>query len=188
MGRLRHLTVLVDEPDPGRFTWTFIEVIDGVGQWQNVDAGGDTFASWDSAWGAAVVAMSQHIADPKVGPRVGPPRTPKDAVTYVAHAFPQLEIRKQATQTSFWVTGMTGNRGRVLRIADDGSVKRAAPALRGAHVRDTKLHLLTDDLVTIVRQELRVLANEADEAALEFIRQMIGANTEVRQYSKGSNY
>ena len=70
---------------------------------------------------------------------------------------------------------MPGNRGRVLRVADDGSVKRAASALRGAPVRDTNLHLLTEDLVTIVRQELGVLANEADGAALESIRQMIEA-------------
>ncbi|MDM0068375.1 hypothetical protein [Variovorax sp. J31P207] len=69
MTHLRHISVFVDEPDPGHFHWVLHESTEDATVWTEVEASEESFASWTDAFEAGTVALYQLVDDERIGPR-----------------------------------------------------------------------------------------------------------------------
>ena len=69
MSRLRHLSVWVDEPEPGRFYWVIHEMGDDASVWTDIDSGPESYDLCLDALDAGTVAMMQLVDDERIGPR-----------------------------------------------------------------------------------------------------------------------
>ena len=69
MTHLRHITVFVDEPDPGHFHWVLHESSDDASVWTDVESSVESFPSWIEAFDAGYVELFKLVADERTGPR-----------------------------------------------------------------------------------------------------------------------
>ena len=103
--------------------------------------------------------------------------TPDEAVGYLRANYPELEPRVSSSQVSFWLQSM-GRRGRVVRVSQDGGIKRTATVLRlagnAAAGFDDHLPMAVAYLEALIAGELRVLRHEAkvDRAQLVTVREI----------------
>lgn len=66
---LRHLTIFVDEPDPGSFFWVLIESSDDSVVWNDLRGSEDAYPSWIDAYDAGVAELKSLVEDKQIGPR-----------------------------------------------------------------------------------------------------------------------
>ncbi|MDM0000766.1 hypothetical protein QTI24_19285 [Variovorax sp. J22P240] len=71
MSHLRHLSVFVDEPEPGHFYWVLHESTEDASVWVDIESSPEPFESWTRAFGEGVVALYRHTPDERIGPRTG---------------------------------------------------------------------------------------------------------------------
>ena len=69
MTQLRHVTVWVDEPDPGHFHWVLHESTEDASVWVDIDSSVLSFPSWTEAFEAGTVELYRLVADERLGPR-----------------------------------------------------------------------------------------------------------------------
>ena len=65
---LRHISLSVDEPDPGLFYWVLMESKDDISVWSEYKASVESYATYGKALRAGL-AVLESIGDSKVGPR-----------------------------------------------------------------------------------------------------------------------
>jgi hypothetical protein len=66
---LRHLTIYVDEPDPGSFFWVLIESTEDSVVWKETRGSEDTYGTWVAAFDAGVAELKSLIENIELGPR-----------------------------------------------------------------------------------------------------------------------
>jgi hypothetical protein len=69
MTHLRHITVFVDEPDPGHFHWVLHESNEDASMWVDVESSIDSFPGWIDAFDAGCVELFKLVPDERTGPR-----------------------------------------------------------------------------------------------------------------------
>ena len=69
MSHLRHISVFVDEPDPGHFYWVLHESTEDASVWIDMGSSTDAFTSWTVAFEAGTVALYRLVVDKRTGPR-----------------------------------------------------------------------------------------------------------------------
>jgi hypothetical protein len=69
MTPLRHITVFVDEADPGHFHWVLHEGTDDGLFWLDIGSSVDSFPSWMEAFDAGCVELFKLVPDERTGPR-----------------------------------------------------------------------------------------------------------------------
>jgi hypothetical protein len=69
MGHLRHVSVFVDEPDPGHFYWVLHESTEDGSVWIDIESSAGPFLSWMDAFDAGCVALFALVPDELKGPR-----------------------------------------------------------------------------------------------------------------------
>jgi len=69
MTHLRHITVFVDEPDPGHFHWVLHESTEDGSVWIDIDSSVLSFPSWMEAFDAGCVELFKLGRDERRGPR-----------------------------------------------------------------------------------------------------------------------
>ncbi|KWT73956.1 MULTISPECIES: hypothetical protein [unclassified Variovorax] len=69
MSHLRHLSVWVDEPDPGRFFWVLHESTEDASVWVDMESSAESFVSWMEAFNAGCIALVRQVPDEQHGPR-----------------------------------------------------------------------------------------------------------------------
>ncbi|MDM0035725.1 hypothetical protein QTI33_26575 [Variovorax sp. J22P271] len=69
MTHLRHITVFVDEPDPGHFHWVLHESTEDASVWVDVEEGAQSYPSWTEAFEAGMVELYRLVPDATLGPR-----------------------------------------------------------------------------------------------------------------------
>ncbi|MDM0050924.1 hypothetical protein [Variovorax sp. J22R115] len=69
MSHLRHISVYVDEPDPGQYFWVLHESTEDASVWVDVQSSELSFASWTEAFEAGTVALYRLATDERIGPR-----------------------------------------------------------------------------------------------------------------------
>ena len=69
MPHLRHLSVWVDEPDPGHFFWVLHESTEDASVWVDIESSPESFLSWTDAFEAGTVALYRMVPDERTGPR-----------------------------------------------------------------------------------------------------------------------
>ncbi|MDR6860541.1 hypothetical protein [Variovorax guangxiensis] len=69
MSHLRHLSVWVDQPDPGHFFWVLHESAENASVWVDIESSEQSFPSWTDAFEAGAVALFQLAPDERSGPR-----------------------------------------------------------------------------------------------------------------------
>lgn len=69
MKHLRHISVFVDEPDPGHFHWVLHESTEDATVWTEVQASIESFPMWIDAFDAGNVALLKLVHDERIGPR-----------------------------------------------------------------------------------------------------------------------
>ena len=69
MTHLRHITVFVDEPDPGNFHWVLHESSEDASVWVDVDSSVLSFPTWMEAFDAGSVELFKLVPDERSGPR-----------------------------------------------------------------------------------------------------------------------
>jgi len=69
MSQLRHLSVFVDEPEPGHFFWVLHESTEDASVWSDIESSAEPFISWTDAFEAGCVALFKRVPDERVGPR-----------------------------------------------------------------------------------------------------------------------
>lgn len=70
MTHLRHVTVFVDEPDPGHFHWVLHESTGDAAVWIDIESSIDSFPSWMDAFDAGCIELFKLVPDERHGPRV----------------------------------------------------------------------------------------------------------------------
>jgi hypothetical protein len=66
---LRHLSIFVDEPDPGQFYWVLHESLEDAAVWVDVQASDESYPTWHQAFDEGVVQLLKRVPDEKIGPR-----------------------------------------------------------------------------------------------------------------------
>ena len=69
MTHLRHITVFVDEPDPGHFHWVLHESAADAPVWVDIESSAGSFPSWMEAFDAGCVELFKLVPDERCGPR-----------------------------------------------------------------------------------------------------------------------
>ena len=69
MTHLRHISVYVDEPDPGHFFWVLHESTADASVWVDFESSPLSFSSWGEAFQAGTVELYRLAVDERVGPR-----------------------------------------------------------------------------------------------------------------------
>jgi hypothetical protein len=69
MSHLRHLSVFVDEPEPGLFFWVLHESTGDPTVWVDIGSGESVFNSWMDAFEAGCVELFKLVTDERLGPR-----------------------------------------------------------------------------------------------------------------------
>lgn len=69
LNHLRHLTVFVDEPEPGHFHWVLIESTEDATVWNDIESSEGSFDMWLDAWVEGGKALLKHVEDERIGPR-----------------------------------------------------------------------------------------------------------------------
>ena len=69
MTHLRHISVFVDEPDPGYYHWVLHQSTEDASVWTELEASAESFPSWIAAFDAGNVALLQLVADQLIGPQ-----------------------------------------------------------------------------------------------------------------------
>ena len=69
MTHLRHVTVFVDEPDPGHFHWVLHESREDASVWVDLDSSVLSFPTWMEAFDAGCVELFKLVHDERAGPR-----------------------------------------------------------------------------------------------------------------------
>ena len=70
MTHLRHITVFVDEPDPGHFHWVLHQSTEDASVWIDFESSVDSFPSWMEAFDAGCVELFKLVPDERSGPRL----------------------------------------------------------------------------------------------------------------------
>ena len=70
MTHLRHITVFVDEPDPGHFHWVLHESTEDASVWVDIESSVASFPSWMEAFNAGCEELFKLVPDERTGPRV----------------------------------------------------------------------------------------------------------------------
>ena len=68
MTHLRHISVFVDEPDPGHFHWVLHESTVDASVWVDIESSVDSFPSWMEAFDAGCAELFALVPD-DTGPR-----------------------------------------------------------------------------------------------------------------------
>jgi hypothetical protein len=68
-GRLRSISVTVEEPAPGAFHWVLLESTDDAGVWTLLESSDRSFKKYRKAMAAGLLALQGLIDDLDVGPR-----------------------------------------------------------------------------------------------------------------------
>lgn len=69
MPHLRHLSVWVDEPEPGHFFWVLHESTEDANVWVDIKCSEEPSLSWMGAFDAGCVALFKLVTDERLGPR-----------------------------------------------------------------------------------------------------------------------
>ncbi|MFM9428256.1 hypothetical protein RCH10_004718 [Variovorax sp. GrIS 2.14] len=69
MTHLRHVSVFVDEPEPGCFHWVLHESTDDATVWVDIEASDMPFSTWSAALEVGIVRLYKLAADERTGPR-----------------------------------------------------------------------------------------------------------------------
>ncbi|MDM0116797.1 hypothetical protein QTI66_32190 [Variovorax sp. J22R133] len=69
MSHLRHISVFVDEPDPGHFYWVLHESTEDASVWIDIESSANAFTSWAAAFEAGTVELYRLANDERTGPR-----------------------------------------------------------------------------------------------------------------------
>jgi len=69
MSHLRHISVFVDEPDPGHFHWVLHESTEDATVWTEIESSEESYPMWLDAFDAGNVALLKLVADERIGPR-----------------------------------------------------------------------------------------------------------------------
>lgn len=69
MPHLRHISVFVDEPDPGHFHWVLHESTEDATVWTEFAASEHSYPMWIDALDAGNVALLKLVTDERIGPR-----------------------------------------------------------------------------------------------------------------------
>ena len=69
MTPLRHITVFVDEADPGHFHWVLHESTEDGSVWVDVDSSVLSFPTWMEAFDAGCVELFKLAPDERIGPQ-----------------------------------------------------------------------------------------------------------------------
>lgn len=69
MTHLRHISVFVDEPDPGHFHWVLHESTEDASVWIDLKSSADSFPGWLDAFTAGCVELFKLVQDDLRGPR-----------------------------------------------------------------------------------------------------------------------
>ncbi|MDM0024061.1 hypothetical protein [Variovorax saccharolyticus] len=69
MTHLRHISVFVDEPDPGHYHWVLHESTEDASVWIDIAESEQSFTSWTEAFEAGTVALYRLVPDEVLGPR-----------------------------------------------------------------------------------------------------------------------
>ena len=71
MSHLRHLSVWVDEPEPGQFFWVLHESTEDASVWVDIESSEFSFPTWTAAYEVGVTRLYHLIEDERIGPRAG---------------------------------------------------------------------------------------------------------------------
>ena len=82
MSQLRHLSVFVDEPDPGHYFWVLHESTEDANVWVNFASSDLDFPTWVEAYDSGTVELMRLVIDERTGPRA--PRWPRQTAPPVA--------------------------------------------------------------------------------------------------------
>ncbi|MDR7380440.1 hypothetical protein J2X19_005147 [Rhodoferax ferrireducens] len=66
---LRHISVSVDEPEPGEFYWTLMESTDDISVWTELEAAQESAQTYSKALKLGVAALEAMTEDLDRGPR-----------------------------------------------------------------------------------------------------------------------
>ena len=69
MTHLRHISVFVDEPEPGHYHWVLHESREDASVWVDFEDGVESYPMWIDAFDAGNVALLKLIHDERIGPR-----------------------------------------------------------------------------------------------------------------------
>lgn len=69
MTHLRHISVFVDEPDPGHYHWVLYESTEDGSVWVDVDSSVLSFPTRMEAFDAGCVELLKLVRDERAGPR-----------------------------------------------------------------------------------------------------------------------
>lgn len=69
MSHLRHLSVWVDEPDPGHFFWVLHESSEDGSVWVDIESSAQPFLSWAQAFNEGCMELFRFVSDDQLGPR-----------------------------------------------------------------------------------------------------------------------
>lgn len=69
MTHLRHISVFIDEPDPGHFHWVLHESTEDASVWIDIESSEHSFPSWMEAFDAGCVELFKLVTDERCGPR-----------------------------------------------------------------------------------------------------------------------
>ncbi|MEJ8827260.1 hypothetical protein WKW80_35665, partial [Variovorax humicola] len=112
MSQLRHLSVFVDEPDPGHYFWVLHESTEDANVWVNFASSDLDFPTWVEAYDSGTVELMRLVIDERTGPRA--PGKDKDAALVpdghvkLLHLWPPKLL--QAGRADYAVTGVNAMR------------------------------------------------------------------------------
>lgn len=69
MSHLRHVSVYVDEPEPGTFFWVLHESTEGASVWKDLESSELSFPSWAAAMEVGMMHLHRLAQDECTGPR-----------------------------------------------------------------------------------------------------------------------
>lgn len=66
---LRHLSMFVNEPDPGEFFWVLHECLEANAVWIDINVSANSYLTWMAAFDEGVVQLMRMIHNEELGPR-----------------------------------------------------------------------------------------------------------------------
>jgi hypothetical protein len=70
MRHLRHITVWVDEPEPGHFHWVLHESTEDASVWVDLVSSKQPYETWSAAFEDGRVELFKLARDERIGPRM----------------------------------------------------------------------------------------------------------------------
>lgn len=69
MDHLRHISLHVEEPEPGEFFWVLLESTFDSSVWTEVSAALHAEHTWNNAWSHGSIELMRCVPDRRIGPR-----------------------------------------------------------------------------------------------------------------------